>query len=227
MNNNIEEKERLIIELAKQVESTDNKIQSDIRGLYKQLRNEETMALLDRLEEEPQDIGNLIELLYARPIDKDGYSVLKSAYVKLLKNKEENELPESRFSQYKHSYLMLFFQHFMHEALLDNDIREDLRGQFVSGCAHAYKRDIIKSTKDLCYALSESNIPFEKEPLLADYLKAINKSNYSELIELKNIFQDEIRNSALLANAIERCTKDKVYLSLFGITPPADSNKTE
>ena len=53
----IEDKEAVIFELAKKVEDTDNKIQSDIHGLYKKLREEETMTLLERLKEEPQEDG--------------------------------------------------------------------------------------------------------------------------------------------------------------------------
>ena len=60
--------------------------------------------------------------------------------------------------------------------------------------------------------------------MLVDYIKAINKSKYKDLIELKNIFQDEIKNQNLLVEAIDKCTTNKVYLSLFGIEEP---NKTK
>ena len=46
----IEEKENVINSLAKTVKETDEKIQSNISGLYTQLRAEETLTLLRRLE---------------------------------------------------------------------------------------------------------------------------------------------------------------------------------
>ena len=59
MSDNIAEKEQKIISLANTVEETDRKIHTDIAGLYEDLRKEETMTLLRRLEEEPIDISNL------------------------------------------------------------------------------------------------------------------------------------------------------------------------
>lgn len=223
-------KEETINEIAKKVEDTDNKIQSDISGLYKQLREEETMTMLRRLEEEPQDISNLSKLLLARPIGNDGYPILKSAYIKLLELEKEKENEQSEndiinnYYNYNCSFLLLFFQHYMYNAILDNDIREDLRIGFDNECKCAFKSDIIKSTKDLCKALSKSDAPFEKEPILVDYLKAINGSNFKNLIELKNIFQEEI-NSSLLVSAIEKCTSDKVYLEMFDIVDSSISNE--
>ncbi len=220
ISQDISEKEKTINEIAKKVEDTDKKIQSDIGGLYKQLREEETMTMLRRLEEEPQDISNLSKLLLARPIGNDGYPILKSAYTKLLELEKEKENEQSEndiinnYYNYNCSFLLLFFQHYMYNAILDNDIREDLRIGFDNECKCAFKSDIIKSTKDLCKALSKSDAPFEKEPILVDYLKAINGSNFKNLIELKNIFQEEI-NSSLLVSAIEKCTSDKVYLEMF------------
>lgn len=223
MKDSIEKKEHTIITLAQKIEDTDKKIQSDISGLYKQLQEEETITLLRRLEEEPQDISNLEGLLLARSISIEGFPILKSAYTNLLKV-ENDQKDVVSFDDCKDSYMLLFFQHFLYESLLDDDIREDLRNAFEIGCKCAFKRDIIKSTKEICMLLSESDAPFEKEPMLVDYLKAINKSKYKDLIELKNIFQDEIKNQNLLVEAIDKCTTNKVYLSLFGIEEP---NKTK
>lgn len=213
MKKDIEDKEAEIIELAKKVENTDNKIQSDIHGLYKRLREEETMTLLERLKEEPEDIKNLSELLLARSIGDEGYPILKSAYLKLLEiGKTPNNLDGDN-----ETYMILFFQHFMSQSLMDNDIREDLRRNFNNACKCAFKRDIINSTKEMCAVLSRSDAPFEKEPVLIDYLKAINDSQYCNLMELKNIFQEEIKNNRLLVNAVEKCTSDNIHLKMFSV----------
>ncbi|MCR5549991.1 MAG: hypothetical protein K6F40_03515 [Bacteroidales bacterium] len=219
MKKEIEDKEAHIIKLAKKVEYTDNKIQSDIHGLYKQLREEETMTLLERLKEEPQDIDNLSELLLARSIGDEGYPILKSAYLKLLEIGKDS----INFDEESKTYMILFFQHFMSQSLLDNDIREDLRKNFNNVCVCAFKQDIINSTKEMCTVLSRSGVPFEKEPVLIDYLKAINNSQFKNLVELKNIFQEEIKNKMLLVNAIEKCASDKIYLEMFDVKKPSIS----
>jgi hypothetical protein len=225
MSDNIEEKEQTIKALAKAVEETENKIQSDISGLYAKLREEETIALLKRLEEEPLDISNLSKLLLARPIGKEGYPILKSAYLNLLNNNKEQGAGESDFSEYESSYLLLFFQHYMYQSLMDDDIREDLRKDFYTGCQCAFKRDIIRSTKDLCQVLSKSSMHFEKKSILVDYLKAINQSEFRNLQELKEIFQNEINDKSLLVDAIDQCTSDKVYLEMFGVEAPKNSDE--
>lgn len=110
----------------------------------------------------------------------------------------------------------------MYDSILDNDLNKEIHAFISIGMACAFKRDIIKTTEDFCRALSITSVPFDKRIYLVDYLKALNSSKYKDLIELKNIFENNILNQSLLPNAIEKCTQDKVYLDLFGITPPSN-----
>ena len=225
MNSNIEEKERTIKLLAATVEETDNKIQSDISGLYKKLRKEETIALLRRLELEPQDISNLLDTLLARSLEDDGFPIMKNAYFKLISlGDEANEGGGLTGTSYKKQFLLLFFQHYMYLSVQDDDLREDLVTEFELAMTCAFKRDIIKATDDFCKAMSVSGASFDKTSLLIAYLKALNNSKYRNLIELKNIIQEKI-NKDILVDAIDQCTSDKVYLEMFGIESPGDSDK--
>lgn len=225
MNSNIEEKERTIKLLAATVEETDNKIQSDISGLYKKLRKEETLTLLRRLEIEPKDISNLLDLLLARSLEDDGFPILKKAYLKLISlGDEANEGGGLTGTSYKEQFLLLFFQHYMCPSIQDDDLRDDLKLDFSHSIACAFKRDIIKTTEDLCKALSISGASFNKTSMLIEYLKALNSSKYSNLIELKNLLQEKI-NKDILVDAIDQCTSHKVYLEMFGVVPPEDSDK--
>lgn len=220
MSDNIEKKEQTIMSLAQAVEKTENKIQSDISGLYAKLREEETQTLLKRLEEEPLDISNLSKLLLARPIGIEGYPILKSAYINLLNINKELDENGNDYAEYESTYLLLFFQHYMYQSLMDDDIREDLRKEFYNGCQCAFKRDIIRSTKEMCRVLSTSNVYFEKKSILVDFLKAIDQSRFRMLPELKEILQAEINDKSLLVDAIDQCTSDKIYLGMFGVEAP-------
>lgn len=227
MNRNVEEKERIIISLAKTVEETDNKIQSDISGLYKQLRNEETFTLLNRLELEPKDISNIGNLLLARPLEDNGFPILKNSFLKLISLGDEANNGGGLFgTSYKKQYLLLFFQHYMYFSILDDDLREEIVNDFKHGMNCAFKRDIIKSTEDFCKAISVGGASFDKMSVLIDYLKALNQSKYSNLIELRNILQENI-NKDLLVDAIDKCTTDNVYLELFGIETPVEPSVEE
>ncbi len=218
IKDNIEEKESTIKFLAKTIEETDTKIKNDIGGLYTKLREEETLTLLKRLDEEPQDITNLGDMLLARQLPSEGFLLLKSAYKKLLPIGEDICQRVGFSLSKKELYLLMFFQHYMYESLLDNDLSEEMHSFISTGMDCAFKRDIIKTTEDFCKAISINTVSFDKKDYLADYLKALNNSKYKDLIELKNIFENNISSQNLLSNAIEKCAQDNVYLSLFGIT---------
>jgi hypothetical protein len=226
MSDNIEEKEQKIILLAKTVEDTDNKIQSDISGLYAKLRKEETLTLLHRLEEEPEDITNLADLLLARPLDDDGFPILKKAFEKLMAIHLEVGKDVLVDSSLETRYVLLFFQHYLFQSILDDKLRTEVVKGLDSCMNCAFKHDIIKSTKDFCRALSNDDATFEKKQLLIDYLKALNQSKYKDLEELKDIFQEYL-DKDLLVDAIDKCTTDKVYLCLFGVENPEKPIETD
>ena len=231
MMKNIENKEKKISEMMENIESKEKKIteldrqiQTDIRGLYAKLRKEETLALLRRLEEEPQDVVNIDNLLVARKLDEEGFLILKKAFSKLSSN-PRSETDERDLLTYLGSYCVLFFQHYLYQAILDNDIQPKII-QFLKVCMGcAFKNDIIKSTKDFCKALSTDNTSFDKLTLLTDYLKALNQSKYKNLPEIKNIFQKKIYKPLLL-DAIEKCKNEGTFLVMFGIEDPKKVSKT-
>ena len=219
MSKNIEQKEQKIISLAETVEETDRKIHSDISGLYAQLRKEETMTLLRRLEEEPEDIMNLADLLLARPLDDNGFPILKRAFEKLMAIHSEVDKDVFVDPNRETQYVLLFFQHYLFQSILDDKLRIEVVKDLDSCMNCAFKHDIIKSTKDFCRALSNEDATFEKTQLLIDYLKALNQSKYKGLVELRDVFQEYIDKN-LLVEAIDKCTTDKVYLRLFGVENP-------
>lgn len=221
----VDEKKENVDKIAKTTEDLDKKIHSDLSALYMELRKEETNALLDRLVLEPQDVANLCPIFCARDIDETGYVKLRTAYLKMKKMLGD---PTHRDCVHDHSesFLVLFYQHFFYYAIKDDEISSDFANYYSEILSRAYKRDVIKSTKDLCKALSEETTKFDKETVLATYLKALNYSQYSGLTELKNIFEHNITPHTLLQNAIERCTADKIYLTLFDIIPPSECEVT-
>lgn len=219
----VEAKKQEVERIARETEKLDQKINNDIEGLYKRLRREETKTWLERLVQEPRDISNIGALLYARDIDDDFYNILREAYLKY-QNEEDGDV-ESKNS-YLSSYMGHFFQHFAYFALRDDNVRPALVEDFPSSCSAAFPRDIIKTTMDLCRALSDESSSFNKEDVLVKYLKALNNSQYSTFSDVKNILEQNITQQTLLKNAIERCTNDKCYLSMFDILPP-DENKRE
>jgi len=213
----IDTKKNAVDAIAKTTEDLDKKIHSDLSGLYKDLRKEETDALLSRLVLEPQDVDNLCTILCARDIDETGYEKLRTAYLKM-KNMLKDVSTESVVNDCSEHYMVLFYQHFFYQALKDVEISQDFDSFYFDIFSRAYKRDVINSTLDLCRGLSEDANNCNKEVMLASYLKALNYSRYKNLKEIKNIFEHNITPPSLLQNAIERCKEEKVYLTLFNVS---------
>lgn len=221
--NTVAEKKLLVDEVANTTKKLDEQIHCGLKDLYQQLRKEETTALLDRLVLEPRDVSNLCQLLLARDLDDNGFYKIKEAYLKLTSSREgfENQDEyDASIEPYIHDYMILLFQHYCYDSLKDDQICPDLIKVFETMCNCAFKRDIIKSTIDLCRAVSEKDSAFNKLEVLTEYLKAINNSQHKKLIDLKNIFKQNISLGSFLQNAIEQCKKDGVYLELFGLTKP-------
>lgn len=210
----VDEKKENIDDIAKSTEELDKKIHGDLTGLYNDLRKEETNALLDRLILEPFDICNVSDLLLAREIEYGGYKKLKEAYLKLLKELE-GEKPENIDKTYQIRYVILFFQHFCYEALIDEDVAPSIIEYLEAGCQAAFKRDIVKSTTELCKAVSSEKSRFNKEDVLVEFLLALNRSWHRNYKVLRTIIEENITPKELLQGAIERCKKDKVELQLF------------
>ena len=221
----VDEKAEKVDNIAQETEDLDKKIHSSLTTLYQDLRKEETNALLDRLVQEPKDVSNLNTVLMAREIDESGYSKFREAYDKL--KKEEAEHNNEFFTHdYIGEYFVLFYQHFFYQAIKDDTISSEFGKFYDSILSRAYESDVIRSTIGLCAALSEDDITHNKEDILVDYLKALNRSQYKELIGLSDVFEHKMTTKELLQNAINRCTKEGVYLSFFGINPPEGDNAT-
>lgn len=210
----VDRKKEKVDEIARSTEELDKKIHGDLTGLYKDLRKEETNTILDRLIQEPFDICNVSELLLARKIESTGFPKLKEAFLKMLKE-WEGEKPENIDKTYHLRYVVLFFQHFFYEAIIDEDVAPYMKEFLRESCQAAFKRDILKSTTELCRAVSSEKAKFNKEDVLLEFLIALNQSRYSNFKELRRIMEDNIIPNELLLSVIERCKKEKVVLQLF------------
>ena len=215
--------------LAKTTEDLDKKIHSDIAGLYNDLRKEETKTLFQRIAKEPLDIDNLAQLLLAREVDPENFTLLKQAFLKLqeipkVEDKIDLEKGILRIkTDTNHSFMLQFFQHFFYQSLKDDDIRPAFVDNFKNVFDNAFESDIIRATDGLCRALTDADSTFDKIEVLTEFLKAINDSKFSKFDIIREILQEKVTPQTLLQSSIERCKADSAYLSLFGINQPEGS----
>jgi len=94
-------------------------IQENVYGLYEKIRRADTLHMLERLREVPEDIANLSSALLSRELAHEDFQILKEAYFKV--EDEEDEEVGLRMT-FKNSYKLLFFQHFLNIAIKDNRV---------------------------------------------------------------------------------------------------------
>lgn len=215
MHSRILKMKECVEESAKKTKEINEQIHSDFSSLYQQLREEETLSYLKRLEQVPEDISNVVPILLSRTLEDKHYPYLRKAFLMLKKHGKVEKVSGCFGATYGYLYSGLFHQHFLHLAIEDDEIREILVPNFNGLVKASFKNDIIKSTSDLCKSLSKNSVNYDKEIILYQYLLAINKSDYKNCSELKDILQSNIKNKSLLPDTIERCTRDNIRLELF------------
>lgn len=220
----IAEKEQIITSLSQTVQETDEKITNDLASIYKKLRREELKANIQRLLIEPLDIQHFMPNLLGNDLEDDLFETLFQAYQKLISTGKADQGASIFQYSYKENYLLVFFQHFLFQSLLNGGLREDMIKYLKEGCKCAFERDMLKCTKDLCKALNE---PIMSKPVdvMYEYLVAVNQSEFKSLTAIKDIIYSDLKDKSILRQAIDRCTADKVYLELFDNKEPIDDEQ--
>ena len=217
----VDEKADKVDTISKTTEELDKQIHNNLSALYKDLREEETKTLFQRLVKEPLDINNIGQLLLAREVDTDNFQLLKEAFVKLPEQPEIGDDSDidsvilSMNSDTKHSFMLQFFQHFFYQSVKDDDVRPAFVENFKNVFDNAFESDIIRATEGLCKALADEDSKFDKEYVLTEFLKAINTSKFENFALLRKMLEDNLNKQGLLKSVIEKCKSTNFTLTLF------------
>ncbi len=211
----IQQKAKTVKELTRQSKETEasvkriqKNIDTNLTAIYHKLRREETLYVLNRLQQIPEDVSNCSSLLLSRELEQGDYPLLLAAYKKLLALEEEIKKTEvknededffaslngvdAQFDIYKSIYRVLFFQHFIGLAINEEVLRQDIIDNFKDLCESAFHNDIEKSTHELLVGLV-SNEDQVKIEILTKYIIALSTSKYNdtrlytEIISLTNL----------------------------------------
>jgi len=185
----------------KELQQLHSDIQNNMNTIYLKLRREETVAMLQRLEEIPEDITNLGDILLARTLEKEDFIKILNAYHNLVKRCSElnsdcsvDELRQNDevFEARETSYALQFAQHFIDQAIVVPEVRELLRIRFDifwGGCF--FKNDAEKSTKDFKQGIISLSENVQTE-LLSDYIYAMSQSPYSMYVDWYKLLLDNL-----------------------------------
>lgn len=197
------------LNVKKEVVEINRLIQTDISGLYKKLKKEETSHILNRLINVPKDITNLMDELLSRDLERADFDKLKISYQKLL--------PSDFF--YTEKYRMLFFQHFSGLALKDSTTKEAFIKYIPTGIECSFENDILKSTNEIFQYFIDDGLVNNKDAVNI-YFKGLNKSKFRDYKKIYDlIFQklSERDKQFLLAQMIESTSETKIAKINYGI----------
>ncbi len=213
-------------EKLKELQNLHSDIQNNMSAIYEKMKREETIALLKRLEEIPEDITNVGDILLTRQFVKNDFEIMLNAYHNLISRSLElnglTSISELRgrdedFRSLEGSYILQFAQHFMEDAIVDKELQSLLRSRFrelFSDCF--FRNDAEKSTTDFKKGVSTLNIQSQKS-LIADFLLAIAQSHYAKFEELYNTLLSDLTESNIqkIWEKISSDKKNAVYLAQY------------
>ena len=220
----VEKKQKEITSLKQDIEATDqsmrklnDEMQNNVDGLYKRLRRNETISLLERLVNVPEDIGNLTDLLLARDLEYEDFNMLFNAYTKLMEECADYAKISKGFKQSdQNQYLLLFFQHFCGKAIQTSILRKDLIEYFPTALRCAFKSDVRNSLSSLIEALNNNTIDGGNESILAQYIIALYCSQHKNYTEAYQLIIDNCKDSINLQSVWNMLVEQKVIIEPFG-----------
>ncbi len=190
------------------VEDLNALIQSDIYGLFNKIKRQETVDILSRLEQIPKDISNVCSLLLSRELLEMDFEKLRKAYLSLGEREEE----------YKTSYKILFFQHFLTQTMIDTRLRQDMLRFIPDGIFASFENDIIKSIKDFITAVINKGLNNYQDEI-NKFFSGISASNHRAYQLVYTTFFDSLKtrqNRFALINIVQSTKENRIAKIAFG-----------
>lgn len=192
IKNIVEDKEKDILRLKNEVENTNSQIKGDLTSLYQKLRREETLTILNRLVEVPEDITNVSQQLLSRDLLQEDYPILRTAFGKI---QDDNGIDD---------YIMLFFQHFAGFSIQDEVLRKHFIGNFQYIIPNCFKKDIQKSTEDMVSVMGDLP-PEGRMNIIIPFYRVFKDSKFKDMYNivalLKSTLSEEQWNSVIAQTA--------------------------
>jgi hypothetical protein len=173
------------------VENTKKYIDKHNDELYKRIKREETLSLLTRLEEVPEDITNICPLLLSRDLLIEDFSRIRVSYLKTRGDSFDRSVTDQ--------YIILLMQHFPYQSLKDVDIRTDII-PYINGrlLYNMFNRDIKNLFEQTFKYLKEFGISSEENKIIIMKLfYHYFKSKFQTNMELQSFIKEIIVKSEL------------------------------
>lgn len=213
----IDQLKQEITKIKDEAKGLNDEIKDNVDGLFNRLRRDDTISLLGRLVDVPEDIGNIFKMLLARKLHPSDFNLLLKAYTKLMsENKESAEKKPILGMSQKEQYLLLFFQHFCGKSIQSSLLKDDVISHFFTALQCAFKIDVRNSLSSLVETLNNFDINGENESILAEYLVALNKSRHRTYTEPYQLIVDNCNDTINLQSVWNKLVEQNVIIEPFG-----------
>ena len=205
-----------VAEKEKETRDLVDMINGNIDGLYERIRRADTVSLLKRLILVPRDIVNIEARLLSVSLEECDYSLLRSAYSKLVEEGQVDSYVGDSSVTYGMKYYLQFFQHFLGKVIADSELRDTIIAFFPAGIQCSFTNDIDKSTRDLGMALADKGLAIDRASILFEYRKALEYSKYRNRESVIDTLRHAIQNDEVWDDVEDRLTE---YRTSPGIHP--------
>lgn len=194
-----------IKEIKETIEGTKKYIDEHNKELYEKIKRDDTVELLNRLKEVPEDIANVCPLLLSRDLLEKDYQSLKESYLKIKDDKSNR--------QAKDDYIVLLTQHFIYESLKDKELKTEIIPLINTMLIYGmFNRDIENFFNGVFKFIKEFGTEDEQTKIMIKNLfYHYSKSKFKENIELQNYIKELLVKYGL--------NKSDIYNIAKGIAP--------
>jgi hypothetical protein len=185
------------------VENTKKYIDKHSEDLYKRIKRNETVDLLNRLKEIPEDITNICPLLLSRNLLEEDFLCLKDSYLKTKNNTFDRGVSDQ--------YVILLTQHFPYESLKDIDTKTDIIS-YINGSLlrNMFNCDVENLFDQVFKYLKETGINSEEnKTIIKKLFYHFYKSKFYTNIKLRESIKEIIFKSRLSLIDISSIAKEQ------------------
>lgn len=185
-----------------EVDTVKKAIDDNASELFKKLKREETMGLLERLREVPEDVSNIGPLLFSRDLLESDFTYLKDSYLKIKHGLHKDRDAES-------TYISLLMQHFPYLAFKDEILNADMVSNISwININHMFSRDVRYFIDQALMFFGESSVQSESNrEVIKKLFFHFFKSKYGNNTDLRNYISKRLSAHGLKTDTVADLAK--------------------
>ena len=198
-------------QITAEVRALDENIKNNMRQLYNNLKREETIALVDRLNKVPEDVINIGPVLASRELSQEFFPKIKKTFQALSEDPTELNV--------KPVYLLLLFQHFGHLAIFDEDLQDELEASYIDLMRLCFKNDILRTSEEFIKVTAKEGGCLKFDRKIKKYFIALEHTLFARNLEIhKHIYTalDSKENSFNLYSIFASEAQLKELAAIYG-----------